>query len=62
MWAKNFDFEMENMNSYIRLKAPNCILIFRKKNSENEISHIVIANANENKRVIIEGTKYLFHD
>lgn len=59
-WGRVFDFEVEDKDTYKKLKMPNVTLTFKQTSGSNKIAQIIIAGAGEEKEVMIEGAKYLF--
>lgn len=60
-WAEIFHFDtLESNESYITLKAPNCTFKFNIENGKNEMEHVKIVGANEEKEIFLEEGKYIF--
>ncbi|WP_346235639.1 VOC family protein [Lysinibacillus telephonicus] len=64
-WAELFNFDLDINETYIKLKAPNCVIGFYKntndKNSNiNQITEVIISGAKEQKEIELEGASYKF--
>ncbi len=61
-WAAIFDFDMEVEETYIKLKAPNCVIGFYKNDDvkKPQINQVIISGSKEQKEIELEGANYKF--
>lgn len=59
-WGKVLDFEVEGTDNIRMVKLANCILKFKKIDGNHKIAQITISGTEEEKEVIIEGTRLSF--
>lgn len=60
-WSKLFNFEVESSDTFLKIKTPNCNLLFTpNSDNQNIIKEVLISGANEEKIVEIENANYKF--